>query len=412
MMKRLVVFTTTFPYGSKEPFIENELDYLEAFDEVYYMPLYAEGRVRQINYPSNVKWIRLATSRSTSGNIIRYILRSLVSMIFYKELFLLVKRRELSFRNIYHLCEFIGKGYFYSNEAYKEICKRGLNTSEFYLYSYWMMEHSLAAILLSSKIAVKRMITRVHGYDLYEERASNHYLPCREFILKHIDYVFSISNDGRNYLGKYKAGSILVSRLGTKDHGLAEFSFNNRKAINIVSCSWCVDVKRIDRLIASLALIKDEEVNWTHIGDGPLLQGLVDMSNRILSPNIHVRFLGKMTNDEIIGYYKNSIIDYFINVSASEGIPVSIMEALSFGIPVVATNVGGTPEIVFNAFNGFLLDSNFSIEELASIIESYSHFEIESILAMRKNARLSWEENYSAQKNYSSFYKFITRDIE
>ena len=48
----------------------------------------------------------------------------------------------------------------------------------------------------------------------------------------------------------------------------------------------------------------------------------------------------------MLDYYKNNIIDIFINLSASEGIPVSIMDAISFGIPCIATNVGGTGEIV------------------------------------------------------------------
>ena len=39
-------------------------------------------------------------------------------------------------------------------------------------------------------------------------------------------------------------------------------------------------------------------------------------------------------------------IDIFINVSSSEGLPVAIMEAISFDIPIIATNVGGTSEIV------------------------------------------------------------------
>ena len=47
----------------------------------------------------------------------------------------------------------------------------------------------------------------------------------------------------------------------------------------------------------------------------------------------------------------------FINLSSSEGIPVSIMEAQSFGIPVIATNVGGSGEIVVSE-TGVLVDEN------------------------------------------------------
>ena len=60
----------------------------------------------------------------------------------------------------------------------------------------------------------------------------------------------------------------------------------------------------------------------------------------------------------------------FINVSSTEGIPVSIMEAMSFGIPVIATAVGGTPEIVNNE-NGYLLSKDPSAKELAEVIQNF-----------------------------------------
>ncbi|NCO54621.1 MAG: glycosyltransferase, partial [Bacteroidetes bacterium] len=69
-------------------------------------------------------------------------------------------------------------------------------------------------------------------------------------------------------------------------------------------------------------------------------------------------------------------VDLFINVSESEGIPVSIMEALSAGIPVIATNVGGTNEIVNNDV-GFLIDKEFEINTAVNIINNYLNSPIE-----------------------------------
>ena len=105
----------------------------------------------------------------------------------------------------------------------------------------------------------------------------------------------------------------------------------------------------------------------------------------------------------MLDYYKNNIIDIFINLSASEGIPVSIMEANSFGIPCIATNVGGTGEIVYNNINGFLLDAEFRINDVVNIIENYNNMSYEEIMELRHNARKIWENNYSAENNYKSF---------
>ncbi len=90
-----------------------------------------------------------------------------------------------------------------------------------------------------------------------------------------------------------------------------------------------------------------------------------------------------------------------MNVSESEGVPVSIMEAQSFGIPVIATNVGGTPEIV-NEENGHLLTANPTANEIASSFYDVA-FNKEKWKNKRKLSHKNWEENFNAEKNYRAF---------
>lgn len=59
-----------------------------------------------------------------------------------------------------------------------------------------------------------------------------------------------------------------------------------------------------------------------------------------------------------------------MNLSTSEGVPVSIMEVQSYGIPVIATNVGGTGEII-DKDNGILLPSCPSLEDVVAALEKY-----------------------------------------
>lgn len=75
-------------------------------------------------------------------------------------------------------------------------------------------------------------------------------------------------------------------------------------------------------------------------------------------------------NQQVYDYYKSNKVDVFVNVSYSEGLPVSLMEASSFGIPVIATDVGGSAEIIDKEQkNGFLLDKDFEIGALQKKIE-------------------------------------------
>ena len=72
-----------------------------------------------------------------------------------------------------------------------------------------------------------------------------------------------------------------------------------------------------------------------------------------LLPNTFT-FTGHLSKEKVYDIYRTTHCKLFINTSFSEGRPVSIMEALAFGIPVVASNVGGNPELVKNDYNGIL----------------------------------------------------------
>ncbi len=62
--------------------------------------------------------------------------------------------------------------------------------------------------------------------------------------------------------------------------------------------------------------------------------------------NLAVTLAGHTANTDVLRYYDTHRIDAFVNLSTTEGVPVSIMEAIARDIPIVATRVGGTPEIV------------------------------------------------------------------
>ena len=125
-----------------------------------------------------------------------------------------------------------------------------------------------------------------------------------------------------------------------------------------------------------------------------------------LPTNIQVEFTGAFSNKEVLKFYQQNHVDLFINVSASEGVPVSIMEALSFGIPVIATNVGGTSEIVDNQV-GELLKTDISADEIAKTIQLLAS---QNLAELRKNARNRWNDISNAEKNYSQFVEFLSSD--
>ena len=260
------------------------------------------------------------------------------------------------------------------------------------------------AMLLRKELKTdNKIISRAHRYDLYEEFRKNKYIPCRELLIKNLDAVYPCSEDGTCYLQsrfpKYK-NKIKTRFLGTL--GCGQKKYNKEDELRIVSCSNVVPVKRLDLIVETLQHILDINIKWTHFGDGIMMNQIKEMS-RELPENIKIDFRGNVKNSDLLEVYKNNQFDLFLNVSLSEGIPVSIMEALSFGIPCIATDVGGTKEIVIDGYNGWLLKKDFKEEQLVNIIRNYCNLNNEQILKLRECAYESWKEKYNAKKNYTTF---------
>ena len=182
--------------------------------------------------------------------------------------------------------------------------------------------------------------------------------------------------------------SVLVFFLIGKDDG--EF--------HIVSCSNLVPLKRVDLIIKVIKSIVDRgySIQYTCIGDGPEQGRLKEMINNY-NLNRFVHFCGRLHNTEVIEIYRKKHFDLFINLSTSEGLPVSIMEACSFGIPILATNVGGTSEIVEDK-NGILVNKDESVESVSSKIQELINDKALQ-QSKRKEARLKWASMFS-DRNY------------
>ena len=99
----------------------------------------------------------------------------------------------------------------------------------------------------------------------------------------------------------------------------------------------------------------------------------------------------------MIAYYKSTHVDLFLTASETEGgTPVSIMEAFSFGVPAVGTDVGGIPEMI-NAGTGFLLSANPTPQEIAAAIAAAKK------TALRSNARQMWHASFYDKANHTRF---------
>jgi glycosyltransferase involved in cell wall biosynthesis len=285
-----------------------------------------------------------------------------------------------------------------------------------YLYSFWLSRgaYTIANYNINRKSNVMKLLSRAHGYDLYEERNSMNYLPFREFINENIDEIHFISENGMKYFtNKFDKNSIssrkYISRLGTYNPNSFHKEVKFKKKICIASCSSTISVKRLDLIIDVIANI-NISVEWIHIGIGNLQNSMKSYAEEKLFGKAY-HFLGEMENSAILKTYNEYDVDFFINMSDSEGVPVSIMEAMSAGIPTIARNVGGNKEIV-NMNTGLLIEDTSNMELVYSLVNEEIRtricdtniYQLKSIECIKL-----WDEKYNAYKNYNKFFtKFVS----
>jgi hypothetical protein len=299
---------------------------------------------------------------------------------------------------------------FFALQCYREFLKLKLFDYDIYLYSYWMSRGATACSYIKNRCNVKAFVTRAHRYDLYEERNSLNFLPFRKYIWESVDSISFISEHGREYYkNKYKVidEKLKLSYLGVRSNEKYRKKVDHKNRIDIVSCSNVIEVKRLDLIIEFLSKLTID-FHWYHIGDGELLNKITKLAKIKLSPGTY-EFIGRLDNEKIVPFYFNHDIDYFINLSDSEGLPVSIMEAFSIGIPAIARPVGGIRELV-DEETGFLLDADITNDNAFSQAREFIYMRLKEpkrYQVFSENAFLKWKNFFERDKNYSDFYNYL-----
>ena len=85
------------------------------------------------------------------------------------------------------------------------------------------------------------------------------------------------------------------------------------------------------------------------------------------------------------------------------------MEAASFGIPIIATDVGGTKEAVIDGTNGFLLPADLNPDVLFAKLLFLKELPEAEYTRFCENSRKIWAEKFNASQNYMNFYEEISR---
>ena len=284
--------------------------------------------------------------------------------------------------------------------------KRFASCDNILFYTYWRTGVTLGLVEAATRRTGWKVVTRVHGGDLYRERWDPPYQPFSPSLYVRLQRVFAISKAGADYLKSLGVASeqVTIARLGVKDPGF-QSQPSTDGVLRLVSCSFLTPVKRVPLLARGILefahCYPSLPLQWTHLGDGVDKYQIIRLLKD--SPaNLVANLPGRLSNLEVWNFYRDNPCDLFVHASASEGVPMAMQEASAVGLPILATNVGGVAEIV-RAENGFLLPANPTVHDIVRALVRFLDLSREQRLAMRQAAREVWKCWYDAEKNYSQF---------
>src|SRR5690554_5373561 len=197
MGRKVLLITENFPYLPGEQFLEEEVVcWGEFFDgDLIVLPVKASGFPRTV--PDNIQIEMCLTKKVPSYYDVVHLFKAFFSTIFLKELGYLLAVRKFNVKCIktaFKTTFDVFKLSYLLGNYLKSIEEKPL------IYTYWFNKAYYAAALLKRKGLVGSLVSRAHGFDVYEDRKPNHYMPLKRQFVKELDHLSAISKKGKSYL--------------------------------------------------------------------------------------------------------------------------------------------------------------------------------------------------------------------
>ena len=284
-------------------------------------------------------------------------------------------------------------------------------------------EATIANIFLNKKI-----IRKIVGDPVWERAYSKAKISesFDEFQVKNYGFSISLQKKVRSF--SIKKSDIVVTPSQHLKNFILNLGFKNKieiinngvfipeentniftnDQINITIVSRLVSHKNIKKIIRAISDLNDPLIYLNIIGDGPELNQLQKISLESNNKD-NIIFHGKLNRDDINHIFLKS--DIYIQASNYEGLPHSLLEAMSYGIPVLCTPVGECKEILGNEDRGYILDLPVSKNNIKSKI---SEIIGEKDIANKKGERGKdfINENYNLTNSFNLYKNLFTRLLE
>ena len=278
-----------------------------------------------------------------------------------------------------------------------------------HIHAHWGSTTSTMAYVISYLTGTPWSFT-LHRWDIKE----NNMLKEK---VKSAKFVRCISEHGKNELLEILGGKdgekIKVIHLGVKVPANIKEHSLTKKVFTIIVPANLLEVKGHHYLIEACSdLLKSGIKNFQCIfyGDGPLRIRLENLIGEKKLTNF-VKMPGTLPHEKLIKMYKNKEIDVvvlpsIITKTEHEGIPVALMEAMAYRIPVISTNTGGIPELLSRGA-GIIVEEKSPQKLTEAIIKVMKDVDFRKELSKRELQRI--KEDFNIEKNTKTLLELIQK---
>jgi N-acetyl-alpha-D-glucosaminyl L-malate synthase BshA len=227
------------------------------------------------------------------------------------------------------------------------------------LHVHYAIPHSTAAHLAREMTGVPYVVT-LHGSDVTILGSDSSYLPVNTHTIEGANAVTAVSgfmrNEAYTKLGIMKEIKVIPNFVDANTffpHPCDERDIKKSEEVVITHISNFRPVKRVHDLVYAMKLVSKEapETRLMLVGDGPDRISVERLVKRLELEN-HVMLTG--FRSDVANLLRCA--DIVVLCSETESAPLTLLEGMSSGLPVIATAVGGIPEIVDDGLNGFLVE--------------------------------------------------------
>ena len=223
------------------------------------------------------------------------------------------------------------------------------------IHAHWLVPSGLVA-LVGARLAGYPVVVTAHGTDVAMARRSGFVRWVSRFVVAHADALVAVSQataDDLSAMGVLNPSTKVIPMgvdtsaftPGSRSAARSELRIepDARVALFVGSLS---ESKGVADLIKAFAQVQAVVANakLVLVGDGPLLPRVPELCSEVGIPDGAVLTPGRVDHDSVRSWMNAA--DLVVLSSYSEGMPVCLMEAAAMGVPVVASDVGGSAEIV------------------------------------------------------------------